>query len=1205
MAKKVSRIDVVQDDVFKGIGDSAEKTEVKVIVLKNALEAIVQAQKQIKKEATSAKGSILNIDPSTVKAQKELNKLAQESNTIHTRNAQAIQSKIRVTKALTIEEAKLKEEVRKANVESRQVARLKLAEEGSVDKLRAKLSILTREWDKLSDAERKNTKRGERLKKGIDETTVSVTKLEQSTNRHQRNVGNYGSALDGLKGKFRSLIGLAGQFGLALGGGFLVKQSIDVLTEFDEKLADIAKTTGLTTEQAKELSIELFDIDTKTSITNLQELASAAGRLGITGKANILAFAEASDKVFVALGDDLEGTAEEIATNLGKIASVFGLEGEFGIGGAIERVGSSINELSANSKASGGAIQDFTNRMAGLASVLELQDVQALGALFDESGQSIEVASSTLNKLLPELSANFKKFAGVAGMTPEAFKKIAEESPIEALKAVAKGAKSNEKGLFALTETLESYGVESARATGIVGVLTDNVDRLTELQKISGDAMKENTSITDEFNIKNATLSATWEQLTKKFQQWIIESDTANGITEKLKATLGFLADNVDTIVKALGLAVKVFLVYKARLIAINLAQKVFASGADGMNVSLKQMTKNFKEGAKAGTGFGGAIKSIGWTALIALAYEYVAALYDVASGAMAARHQAELYEKAVAKGTEQVEGIRAKLNATYQNEINAINDLRSLNQITDKEQQEQTKSAMKNQQALISGKLTEVRAIYAKIEAQKQSLKTDIAQAEANMTLGGFFSQSDVINLNIQKEQLRILKADGKQARTIIEGLREDYHAFDQTIIETTQSINTETTATKESTKAIKEKTKELLGLTYAQKEFLRSLDVDQEIKINALEFNIEDAQANTDAIIEEELKRASEGKAINIDLVNSKIEEEERLKRELIQIQYEYDLLNAKSQSDVELATQTRNQNLIRLDAEYAKRKNETLEELNNAQEEYSQKETETVKETAKANYEEQKKWIELTEKLFTDNIDKKIALIEKELQAHKDSSDALKKLAEDGNITAQQSIAEEERLANEAQIKMDKLEARKRQIQLIAAFMQSYLNALEEGKDSGQALLSAGKDKGVLEAFISTIPAFLDGTDDTGKTSNPLDANGGRLALLHDNERVLTKEHNAELKGMSNDEVVRRIQESKIKEASGNIAPTGWANLEVVNQLNGLKDELKNVQKAIESKPEIEYNLQEVVEGLYSFTRKQTKGNTIVYNKYRVNG
>lgn len=216
---------------------------------------------------------------------------------------------------------------------------------------------------------------------------------------------------------------MAGQFGLALGGGFLVKQSIDVLTEFDEKLADIAKTTGLTTEQAKELSIELFDIDTKTSITNLQELASAAGRLGITGKANILAFAEASDKVFVALGDDLEGTAEEIATNLGKIASVFGLEGEFGIGGAIERVGSSINELSANSKASGGAIQDFTNRMAGLASVLELQDVQALGALFDESGQSIEVASSTLNKLLPELSANFKKFAGVAGMTPEAFKK--------------------------------------------------------------------------------------------------------------------------------------------------------------------------------------------------------------------------------------------------------------------------------------------------------------------------------------------------------------------------------------------------------------------------------------------------------------------------------------------------------------------------------------------------------------------------------------------------------------------------------------------------------------------------------------------------------------------------------------------------------------------------------------------------------------
>jgi len=184
------------------------------------------------------------------------------------------------------------------------------------------------------------------------------------------------------------------------------------------------------------VSEDLFKIDTGTSIENLQELAVAAGKLDIKGRKDIVSFATSADKVFTALGDDLEGTAEEIATNVGKIAGLFGLEQEFGIGIGIEKVGSGLNELAAKSKAAAPAILDFTQRMAGFADILKVSDVQALGAFFDEGGQSIEIASTTLNKLLPDLALNFEKFASVAGKTPEEFKKIAETSPIEALKLV-------------------------------------------------------------------------------------------------------------------------------------------------------------------------------------------------------------------------------------------------------------------------------------------------------------------------------------------------------------------------------------------------------------------------------------------------------------------------------------------------------------------------------------------------------------------------------------------------------------------------------------------------------------------------------------------------------------------------------------------------------------------------------------------------
>ena len=51
------------------------------------------------------------------------------------------------------------------------------------------------------------------------------------------------------------------------------------------------------------------------------------------------------------------------------------------------------------------------------------------------------------------------------------------------------------------------------------------------------------------------------------------------------------------------------------------------------------------------------------------------------------------------------------------------------------------------------------------------------------------------------------------------------------------------------------------------------------------------------------------------------------------------------------------------------------------------------------------------------------------------------------------------------------------------------------------------------------------------------------------------------------------------------------------------NAIIKSIQGLEQTIKNKPETEYNLQEVVQGVYSFTRKQTKGNTVIFNKYRV--
>src|SRR5690606_2901351 len=115
----------------------------------------------------------------------------------------------------------------------------------------------------LRDSGKQNTKEYRELAKTYNTVTknaqrgdAQLKKLDKTVGDNQRSVGNYANAT-------RKLSSALGTLGIAFGISTVVRSTTDILGEFDEKVADVQKTTGLAAKDARELSLALFDIDTR------------------------------------------------------------------------------------------------------------------------------------------------------------------------------------------------------------------------------------------------------------------------------------------------------------------------------------------------------------------------------------------------------------------------------------------------------------------------------------------------------------------------------------------------------------------------------------------------------------------------------------------------------------------------------------------------------------------------------------------------------------------------------------------------------------------------------------------------------------------------------------------------------------------------------------------------------------------------------
>lgn len=1140
MAKKISRIDIIDNDIFKDLKDSSKRAQDQSEALKVSLLAINEVSKEIKKNASALKDSIKIVDASEVANAKKLTEIQKEANKIAIDNEKTNRAKIQTEKEIerlrTIqirnEKALAKESEKKLSLYSQESRRL---------------NEMRKEYKELALQEQQNTKSARTLLAQITQLDNKLKQVDATVGQHQRSVGNYDGALNKLKFGLKNVSGMLSQFGVAFGGVAIVSKGIKTIADFETSVADLSAVTGQSGKDLEFLADKSIQFSKRfgVSASSIAEAFKLAGSARPELLKNGQALADLTEKAILlskASGDDvptsiknLTGTLNAFelpASEAGKVMDILANASQLGaqeipylteaftkFGGIAKSQGVSIAESAGAIELLGLKMPDATVAGTALRNVMiKLMAPDALGKDAQDRLKNLGINTAELsdkNKSLAERLAVLKPLLNDAGTLVKVF------------------------------------GAENALGAQIL------ISQTEELKKFTA-GLDKNGTTQEQADIKSKTLTEAWGRLKAQGEALFLSiRDGASG----LSVTLDFLSRNFGSIVTAVKYLIEAFIAYKAVQTALNLKESYQNWQANKQ--AIKETGDALKTGSEGAKGFGNALKSIGLSVAITVLIEVGMALYDIASGARKAREDLALLEKQVDISTKRADKNVGTIQKDLDTKIKEYNLRLKKQGITGIEFQKLSADFAKKETENAKSQISNLKKVsYQKVLNYKDDLRILEIGLKNNVFLARNMNDITVTAkkvLNPQEIQ-RLIELNVKFGNT-------------------TDAISNTKGAIGGVTKAFQ---------TYgSQLENVNSELIDLESNVVDTQNTIKGSDKTTEKKVKNE-KKVVEAKKERV------LTEEEIYQLELAQLaKIEDEKTKTKDEAEKE-RLQNEADTLEEVSAMRIAIMNKQVEDAKNAE----LKAEEAEKERLKNRYENVKKYTELANDLAQSQLDKRIELIDKEIEASKKKESDLEDLAKNGNIKASESIAEQERIQNEQLAQKQKAERQKQLIQSTTAFLTAYTNELENGKSSGEALTIALTDKALLDGIISALPTFFVGTEDTGNGGG-LDNNGGFLSVLHPNERVMTKEQNKQLNGISNDEVVKMVQKSKIN----NVQNGSFENVGVLAELNGLKSELGAIKNAILNKPETNIELGAITQSAMEIVQSTKKGNKTTVNTFKV--
>ena len=470
----------------------------------------------------------LNIIVNGDKAKKELGDLEKSTRELTTRNKELRAEKNKLERAGKKESDRYREVTRELRENNKAIK----TNETRMTELRKQIGLTGLTYKqlrteqtrlrRLMDSSTYGTDNWKKYRAELEKVEAQMAVVRAGSNRMRFSIKNLA---DGFN-KYFGIISAA--IATLTGVAFSVKEWTKGLVGLDDTLADVMKTTGLTRREVRDLYTDFRYLNTRTARKELLLYAEEAGRLNKKTSQDVMDFVKVANMIGVALGDDLGGNAEEATREVGKLTDNLNVGQEYGVGfgEAMEKAGSGINELAANSKAQAGYIIEFTKRTQGLGEQARISaaDLFGLGATFDEGAQAVEMSATAVNKVIVDMFRDTSDYAKVANMSVREFADLLNTDANAAFIKMLEGLEGNNLGLAVMVKKFDAMGIDGSRATQALASLVGNLDRLAINQKIANKAMADGTSLSNEYNIKNNNLAGSMDKIGRAIRSKFINS---------------------------------------------------------------------------------------------------------------------------------------------------------------------------------------------------------------------------------------------------------------------------------------------------------------------------------------------------------------------------------------------------------------------------------------------------------------------------------------------------------------------------------------------------------------------------------------------------------------------------------------------------------------------------------------------------------
>ncbi|WP_293914694.1 MULTISPECIES: phage tail tape measure protein [unclassified Sphingobacterium] len=486
------------------------------------------------------------------------------------------------------EQSRIERELKKNLADNSEYAQLSKA----LNNVRRETKDLLAEMFKLERQGRSSSASYEMLKRKSEALTKqtqyldkAIKRIDATVGQHQRNVGNYAQALENmspiiarlnmnlaLMGTSVSELAARGAAGFStllssvksLGAGLasflltpvgaviallatlysLIRAGGSVVIGFNSRLMSVSKTTGLAGAELNKFGDAIVELSRKLQVVStdkLLEYATVAGQLGVKGRANLLAFAEALAKLETA--SDIKG--EEGGTSIARTLTL--------VDGGVQNVkdfGDEIVNLGNNFAATEAEILSNAESIAQNTGVYKVgrRDVLAYAVATKAVGLEAEVVGSTFSRTLGEFEKMIRTGKGVADLS-KVIGKSSQEISDQFKKDASSVFKDYINGLNRISlsggsvnEALERTGVIAVRDQRVIATLATNgyatlSDALVKVGEAAG-------AMDREFETGASKLEQQLNRIGIAWDNFILSIEQGDGVLGKAAVSIANLVAN-------------------------------------------------------------------------------------------------------------------------------------------------------------------------------------------------------------------------------------------------------------------------------------------------------------------------------------------------------------------------------------------------------------------------------------------------------------------------------------------------------------------------------------------------------------------------------------------------------------------------------------------------------------------------------------